>query len=126
VYNFGENKPLVFDEIVSAAYRNRGELANIPGTGWTGCVEYDIEMEEFMNSVSPEKIVEFNELNFHLHNTSKIKPHFFDDYLDNLRTCKWYGPFKNPRFESIYFVSINSRGNAHGYLMWKFENTLNI
>ena len=86
-YDFSKNRPLVFDQIIHSAHRNKGQITKIPGTGWGNCVEYDMSAEDFLESISAEKIVEFNEMNIMLHDMSRIKIHFSEGYLEKLRGC---------------------------------------
>lgn len=113
-FNFQQEQMLRFNLIIEGCFDNpnRKRYPSIPNNPLF--VFSEITKSALMSIPPTRQIQSFNDEQIYLYETGMIIPDQRHHFIDKLRRCSWYGPFKYQYSEYYYITTITDTGEHYG------------
>lgn len=120
-FNFGKNELLNIQHIIRSCYANP-QRRNYPGIFSWGTIyskdDYPEYFLERLNNEQPKSVELFNSAKLELYDTSTFRDKIGvgeiidkQKYLDEIKHCRWYGPYKDEEDDYFLFYALNDSAN---------------
>lgn len=120
-FDFTKNETLKIEKIVSSCFSNpnRKNLAWTDLPFWSG-QETAAQLVQRIKNDLPKSMRRFDEAEIKLHdtdvlwvNSSNGQPVDKSDYINAIKTCKWYGPYQGQGGQPCFYSFNNDRSNKY-------------
>lgn len=84
-------------------------------------VEADLNAADFISNINTNSVEEWNQKKICLHDLDNFFEFAGDDpkneridkeeFLESVKVCRWYGPYKSTLAEQYFFYSVNKNGD---------------
>ena len=137
-YGLAEDQPLSFEAIIRACYANPDREEAFPNFfpnyyntnemnkfKFCGTIDADTLIERIKTAL-PISALKFDQEAIRVHDTSKFYSNLDDNpeqfainnsaYLEEVKSCRWFGPYKQEGRDRFDFYSINRDGSNNHYV----------